>query len=75
MRKIANWNKIPNKIIEGEEVLIPTFELVSWLTIRLSDIKQRRFNIIDRKNIFNEKEYEKSTEEYIRDIEDLRGVC
>jgi hypothetical protein len=36
-----------NQIVE-DEVLNPTFEIVSNPTIRLSDIKSRRFTIINR---------------------------
>lgn len=40
-----------NRIIEGEEVLYPTFEIACNPQIKLSDIKARRFHIVDRKNI------------------------
>jgi len=32
-----------DKIIEGEEILVPTFELSSNPTVRISDIKARKF--------------------------------
>jgi hypothetical protein len=36
------------RIIRGKRVTIPTFELVSNPTVKISDVKSRRFNIIDR---------------------------
>lgn len=35
-------------IIKADRVTLPTFEIVSSPTIRITDIKQRRFNLIDR---------------------------
>lgn len=32
----------------GERVTIPEFEIVSNPTIRIDDVKRRRFNLIDR---------------------------
>lgn len=37
--------------MEGEELLVPTLELMSNPTIRLSDIRARRFHIVDRAQI------------------------
>jgi len=41
----------PNKIIQGQEILVPTFEIASNPTIQLSEIKARRFYIVDRAQI------------------------
>jgi hypothetical protein len=38
-------------ITEGEEVLVPTFEIATNPTIRLSEVKARRFYIVDRAQI------------------------
>jgi len=37
--------------IAGEEVLVPTFEIAANPTVRLSEIKARRFYIVDRAQI------------------------
>jgi len=37
-----------DRIVEGEEVLVPTFEIAANPQIRLSEIKARRFYIVDR---------------------------
>lgn len=42
----------------GAQVTLPTFEIVNNPTVRLSDIKMRRFNLIDRyKNLYRRKIY------------------
>jgi len=38
---------IRDQIKEGEEIFVPTFEIASNPTIRLSEIKARRFYIVD----------------------------
>jgi len=38
----------PSLIMEGDRITVPTFEIVSHPKIRFSEIKQRRFSIIDR---------------------------
>ncbi len=45
---IARRGAVPDKITEGEEVLVPTFEIAANPQIRLSEIKARRFYIVDR---------------------------
>lgn len=42
---------VPEEIHEGEEVVVPTFEIAVHPTIRLSEIKARRFYIVDRAQI------------------------
>lgn len=36
---------------EGEEILVPTFEIVTNPTVRISEVKARRFYIVDRAQI------------------------
>jgi len=57
----------PDSIVEGERITVGTWELLSYPQVRFSQIKERRFNLIDRaqqrakldlmaeedKNIFN----------------------
>jgi len=42
---------VPDQITEGEEILVPTFEIATNPQIRLSEIKARRFYIVDRAQI------------------------
>lgn len=48
---VGRRGAVPDQIQEGEEILVPTFEIVANPTIRLSEIKARRFYIIDRAQI------------------------
>ena len=48
---ISRRGGVPDNITEGEEVLVPTFEIATNPTIRLSEIKARRFYIVDRAQI------------------------
>jgi len=50
-RKRLKERGIPDGIINGEEIFFPSFELSSSPTVKMSDIKARRFNIIDRVDI------------------------
>jgi hypothetical protein len=38
----------PDKIIQGQAILVPTFEIASNPIISLSEVKARRFYIVDR---------------------------
>jgi hypothetical protein len=38
----------PDQIIEGDRIQVPTFEIVSYPQVRFSQVKERRFNVIDR---------------------------
>nr|DAE79805.1 MAG TPA: major capsid protein [Caudoviricetes sp.] len=38
----------PQQLIEGERIQVPTFEIVANPQVRFSQIKERRFNVIDR---------------------------
>ena len=48
---ISRRGAVPDQIVEGEEILVPTFEIAARPTIRLSEIKARRFYIVDRAQI------------------------
>ena len=48
---ISRRGAVPDGITEGEEILVPTFEIATNPTIRLSEIKARRFYIVDRAQI------------------------
>lgn len=48
---IARKGAVPDQIQEGEEILVPTFEIAANPTVRLSEIKARRFYIVDRAQI------------------------
>jgi hypothetical protein len=43
--------EVPSPITQGEEIVVPTFEIVTNPTIKLSEIKARRFYIVDRAQI------------------------
>ena len=48
---VSRRGAVPDQIQEGEEILVPTFEIAANPTIRLSEIKARRFYIVDRAQI------------------------
>jgi len=48
---VSRRGAVPDQIVEGEEVLVPTFEIAANPTVRLSEIKARRFYIVDRAQI------------------------
>ena len=48
---IARRGAVPDMIVEGEEILVPTFEIATNPTIRISEVKARRFYIVDRAQI------------------------
>lgn len=48
---ISRRGAVPDQWQEGEEVLVPTFEIAAYPTIRMSEIKARRFFIVDRAQI------------------------
>jgi len=50
-RVISRRGAVPDEIQEGEEVLVPTFEIATNPQVRLSEIKARRFYIVDRAQI------------------------
>lgn len=48
---ISRRGAVPDQIQEGEEVMVPTFEIAANPSVRLSEIKARRFYIVDRAQI------------------------
>ena len=48
---ISRRGAVPDQIVEGEEILVPTFEIAAHPTVRLAEIKARRFYIVDRAQI------------------------
>ena len=48
---ISKRGSAPDQIIEGDRLQVPTFEIVSYPQVRFSQIKERRFNIIDRAQV------------------------
>jgi len=45
---ISKRGQAPDQLIEGERIQVPTFEIVAHPLVRFSQIKERRFNVIDR---------------------------
>jgi len=48
---VSRRGAVPDQIQTGEEILVPTFEIAANPTVRLSEIKARRFYIVDRAQI------------------------
>jgi len=48
---VGKRGAVPTSEIEAEELLVPTFELAANPVIRYSEVKQRRFYIVDRAQI------------------------
>lgn len=48
---IPKRGAVPARIVEAEQLLMPTFEEVSNPIVHLSDIAQRRFYLVDRAQI------------------------
>lgn len=48
---VSRRGAVPDQIQDGEEILVPTFEIAANPTVRLSEIKARRFYIVDRAQI------------------------
>jgi len=49
--RLSRRGGAPEFITEGEEILVPTFEIVVNPTVRISEVKARRFYIVDRAQI------------------------
>lgn len=45
---LSKRGQVPDQIIEGDRIQVPTFEIVSYPQVRFSQVKERRFNVIDR---------------------------
>jgi len=48
---LGRRGRVPDQIAEGEELLVPTFEIAANPQVRLSEIRARRFYIVDRAQI------------------------
>jgi hypothetical protein len=45
---ISSHGSAPESYVQGERIMVPEFEVVSNPTVRIAEVKRRRFNIIDR---------------------------
>ena len=45
---VSKRGSVPDQVIEGDRIQVPTFEVVSYPQVRFSQVKERRFNVIDR---------------------------
>lgn len=45
---ISMHGSAPESRVQGDRVLVPEFEIVSNPTVRIAEVKRRRFNVIDR---------------------------
>ncbi len=45
---MSKRGQAPDQLIEGDRIQVPTFEIVSYPQVRFSQVKERRFNVIDR---------------------------
>lgn len=45
---ISSLGGVPESRIQGDRVTVPEFEIVANPTVRIREVKQRRFNVIDR---------------------------
>lgn len=48
---ISKRGRVPDMFIEAEELMVPTFEIATNPTIKLNEIRARRFYIVDRAQI------------------------
>jgi hypothetical protein len=62
---VSRRGAVPDQIQEGEEILVPTWEIAANPTIRLSEIKARRFYIVDRAQIKAKEAIQKEEDEQI----------
>jgi hypothetical protein len=67
---VARRGGVRDRITEGEEVLVPTWEIAAYPQIRLSEIKARRFYIVDRAQMKAKEAIQKQEDtEILADIE------
>lgn len=45
---VSSHGSAPESLVKGDRVMVPEFEIVSNPTVRIAEVKRRRFNIIDR---------------------------
>lgn len=62
---LASRSAVPDQIVEGEEILVPTFEIAANPQVRLSEIKARRFYIVDRAQIKAKEAIQKEEDQLI----------
>ena len=48
---IPKRGSVPDMLVEAEELLVPTFEIASNPTIKLNEIRARRYYIVDRAQV------------------------
>lgn len=62
---VSRRGAVPDQIQEGEEILVPTFEIAANPQVRLSEIKARRFYIVDRAQIKAKEAIQKEEDAHI----------
>lgn len=62
---VSRRGAVPDQIQEGEEIFVPTWEIAANPTIRLAEIKARRFYIVDRAQIKAKEAIQKEEDEQI----------
>lgn len=45
---VSKRGGVPEMVIEGDRIMVPLFEITAYPAIRFSQVKERRFNVIDR---------------------------
>lgn len=45
---VSSNGSVPESRVFGDRITVPTFEIVSNPTVRISEVRRRRFNVIDR---------------------------
>ena len=45
---VGKRGQVPDTIVEGERITVGTWEVVSYPQVRFSQVKERRYNLIDR---------------------------
>lgn len=45
---IASHGSAPESVVRGDRITVPEFEVVSYPTVRIAEVKRRRYNVIDR---------------------------
>lgn len=63
-KKRLDWEKVFSKV-RGEEIVVHLFEIATNPTIAISEIKARRFYIIDRAQIKEKSDREREEDEMI----------
>lgn len=45
---VGKRGQAPDTIVEGERITVGTWEIISYPQVRFSQVKERRYNLIDR---------------------------